>query len=53
MKKLFVVLITIATLGIVGSMDYDDTNRDYQLYCDNVNAGVWPAYKGKCDAKLP
>ena len=42
-----IVLFFVIALGIVGRGDFEDEQREMQNYCDNVAAGVWPAYRGE------
>tara|TARA_R110002020_G_scaffold76170_2_gene193335 strand:- start:3259 stop:3447 length:189 start_codon:yes stop_codon:yes gene_type:complete len=41
------VLFFVLALGLLGRGDYEDEQREMQAYCDNVAAGVWPAYRGE------
>lgn len=33
-------------LGTVGNMDYEDELSEQAFYCEQVQAGHWPDYKG-------
>tara|TARA_R110000744_G_scaffold186721_1_gene306127 strand:+ start:1341 stop:1529 length:189 start_codon:yes stop_codon:yes gene_type:complete len=41
------VLFFVLALGLLGRGDYEDEQREMQTYCNNVAAGVWPAYRGE------
>ncbi len=42
--KLFLILLAVASICVVGQMDYEDAVSQEQLYCKNVREGVWPDY---------
>lgn len=42
-----IVLFFVIALGIAGRGDYEDELMEQRIYCENVQAGVWPAYKGE------
>ena len=46
MKNIMVVATLLAAYGIVGAMDYRDEQRDEQRYCEMVESGHWPDYRG-------
>ena len=37
-------LALIVALGLVGTADLEDAQRDEALYCEFVADGTWPAY---------
>ena len=38
--------VVLVLLGIVGTMDAEDAQRDADNYCEMVKAGYWPDYQG-------
>lgn len=46
------MLITMAVLlCLVSSYDIEQAEQDQALYCENVEAGVWPAYDASIKCK--
>jgi len=43
--KLILVVTVIFVLLIVGTMDYNDNEREAATYCKLVADGTWPAYR--------
>lgn len=63
-RKLVLSLVAMAiVLVIIGSMDYNDEQIEYQHYCEMVELWQsnnhlppeqrpgWPPYKGECDGQ--
>lgn len=46
-------LFLFLTLGIVGTMDIDDEQKEQDLYCKMVSEGSWPDYNGSYQSKCP
>lgn len=46
MTSILSIVAIIVVFGLVGGMDYQDEQLEQQTYCDNVQAGYWPDYKG-------
>ena len=46
MKNIMVVATLLAVYGIVGAMDYRDEQRAEEHYCEMVESGYWPDYRG-------
>jgi len=47
-----VLLITMAMLFcLVSSYDIEQEEQEAKLYCENVKAGIWPAYDKKIKCK--
>jgi len=47
-----VMLITMAMLlCLVSSYDIEQEEQTQALYCENVKAGIWPAYDKKIKCK--
>lgn len=45
MKALFPVVVLIALVGVVGTMDYQDELKEVEHYTTMVCDGSWPNYK--------
>lgn len=41
---LLALAVFFAGFGAVGSFDVEDAELEAGRYCDNVKAGIWPAY---------
>ena len=39
-----IVVAFIVAFGFAGHSDYQDQLREAILYCDNVEAGIWPDF---------
>ena len=50
MKTLALVGLIVA-LGLVGTADLEDAQRDEALYCLFVADGTWPAYNSEIDCE--
>tara|TARA_R110000803_G_scaffold21423_1_gene53981 strand:- start:12 stop:254 length:243 start_codon:yes stop_codon:yes gene_type:complete len=48
MKALALVGLLVV-LGLVGTADLEDAQRDEALYCEFVADGTWPAYNSEID----
>jgi hypothetical protein len=44
LKSVIAIALILVVMGIVGRMDYDDQVRAVEVYCENVEAGIWPDY---------
>lgn len=40
-----------ALFGLAGVFELDDAEQEAARYCDNVRAGLWPAYDDEVDCK--
>ena len=53
--KIALGMVVLCGFLAVGTMDYEDELAERELYCDMVNEGRWPDYKGiaeqECEAK--
>lgn len=43
--KVLALISVIALFGLVGTMDYQDEQMLIVDYCNQVEAGKWPAYR--------
>jgi len=43
--KVLAVVSAVALFGLVGQMDYNDEQMLVADYCNQVEAGSWPAYR--------
>lgn len=43
--KVLALISVIALFGLVGTMGYQDEQMLISDYCDQVEAGNWPAYR--------
>lgn len=46
MPALLAIVAVVLILLTVGTMDYDDQQAEFDLYCQNVDSGIWPDYRG-------
>ena len=46
MKSFLSIVAIIVVFGLVGEQDYQDEQLEQQTYCDQVEDGIWPDYKG-------
>lgn len=46
MKSILSIVAIVVVLGLVGEQDYQDEQLEQHTYCDQVEAGIWPDYKG-------
>lgn len=46
MKYLVILLLFVAVMGIVGNGDLQEAERAETEYCENVDSGAWPDYRG-------
>ena len=46
MKNMMIAAALLAVYGIVGAMDYQDQQRAEEHYCERVESGRWPDYRG-------
>ena len=46
MRTLLAVVVLVALVGVVGTMDYHDAIKEAEHYAAMVCDGNWPNYKG-------
>jgi len=46
MKYFAILLFVMAVMGIVGNGDLEEAERAETEYCENVDSGAWPDYRG-------
>jgi len=44
-KSCIFVALLVFIIGIVGRLDADDEKEESQIYCQNVDDGIWPDFK--------
>ena len=49
--KTLALAALIVVLGLVGTADLEDAQRDEALYCLFVADGTWPAYNSEIDCE--
>ena len=49
--KTLALAALIVVLGLVGTADLEDAQRDEALYCKFVADGTWPAYNSEIDCE--
>lgn len=45
-KSILSIVAVIVVLGLIGEQDYQSEQLEQQTYCDHVEAGIWPDYRG-------
>lgn len=44
-------IVLVAGFAIAGTMGYADAQRERDMYCDLVRAGLWPDYRGTYESE--
>ncbi len=44
-----IVLLVLLVYGMVGMSDYANEEYSSSYYCQMVEDGYWPKYKGECE----
>ena len=47
--KYAAIMLFVGALGIVGAMDASDEQRSNERYCEMVESGAWPDYRGMAE----
>lgn len=45
-RKFLIAVLVLGALAVVGTMDMQDEADARRLYCEQVQAGHWPDYRG-------
>lgn len=48
---LIIFALLFALAGLAGMFEPEDAELEAARYCDNVRAGLWPAYDSDVDCK--